>query len=305
MPAPNGPYGVLVSWNEQNAADMEMPVPIVMQMPLLWGGLSDSKLWDPLPLTARLGFSLRYMRFEPAAFEFLPMPRFANQTLRLLSINVETASKTFGKPQVDADFDMILALADGKDLETKHVEVIEQFLRTELRPGDSIDEDENIDDAEEEVVDSPPESSARGDVNSDIMAEAQIEEIVARITPEKLAAFFEEYKTKNALASSEWGNVDNPIQPIACEACRKPEAEKGALMVCSACKVVKYCDKECQKQGCEAHKTICKAMRPRNKVFQARRFPSPSEAGAATYVDRYGSGEVQVLLRRSSSLAMP
>jgi hypothetical protein len=55
-----------------------------------------------------------------------------------------------------------------------------------------------------------------------------------------------------------------------CGTCGKlaKDCPSGKLMTCSACKVSKYCSRECQEEAWEMHKPRCKLIRE-NETYRA------------------------------------
>ena len=52
--------------------------------------------------------------------------------------------------------------------------------------------------------------------------------------------------------------IDNIIMPTTCANCGKGEEESVALKNCVACKMVKYCGRDCQKAHRPQHKNECR-----------------------------------------------
>ena len=51
------------------------------------------------------------------------------------------------------------------------------------------------------------------------------------------------------------------VAKIRCEWCGRAPWKKSALLQCSACKQMRYCDEACQKSAWPTHKAWCKANR--------------------------------------------
>lgn len=209
-----------------------------------------------LPLTEKLGLPLSWI---PQAFpsgidtDTTRLQQDFSQLLLLLSTNCDIHSDALGAVHVDEDEDVldggfILYRTDNLDLDPKHVEALQAFLRRELESVHYF----------QEVFPGGIEL----ETEDEMVAQRKAVEAVGRLTPENFNAFLQEYaREKVAEGEKEWENMKTPTDtgPRFCGVCRGYGTEASPVKACSKCQEKWYCGKECQKIALEkGHKERCK-----------------------------------------------
>jgi hypothetical protein len=67
--------------------------------------------------------------------------------------------------------------------------------------------------------------------------------------------------------------------PISCANCGKAEEVEAKLRACNACKLVKYCGRDCQSADLPQHKTACRKRAAELKLYDEALFRQPLNRG--------------------------
>ena len=70
---------------------------------------------------------------------------------------------------------------------------------------------------------------------------------------------------------------DNNVMPSICANCGKGEDESDSLKACTACKLVRYCSRECQKTHRPQHKRECRKRAKEIHDEELFKQPPPPE----------------------------
>lgn len=207
----------------------------------------------PLPITARIGLPL-YFSFaatDPRAdkraddVKLLDIPY--NSVLRHFTIC--RASNGLMEHRQDTQHPratILLRRADGKELTVSQVMMLWIFI------ADGVHKMQDP---------TRPEVSHFMDYDTFIVG----------MTPEKFVERWEkggeaEWDKGNTLA---WARGECPVK-LGCKTCGKIDGVQ--LMKCGKCGMVKYCGRECQKEGWAAHKKLCRHWdMPRNQADMTKR----------------------------------
>lgn len=69
----------------------------------------------------------------------------------------------------------------------------------------------------------------------------------------------------DALGLQSYAELTGYMADKNCSHCSKTPDENGPFQRCGACKVARYCSKDCQKADWEKHKALCKSLRKSNQ----------------------------------------
>ena len=171
-----------------------------------------------LPLKVQLGLPLQYCVATDMSAMYGDTP-YDNEVLRILSLDVDPTSPTFGVSAATANTDITLSRIDFQDLDGTDAKAIEAFARLELADIRAL---QNLNPSSEEYD----------------AARARAIEAAPRANPEHFASFREQYK-----------------KGLICQTCGVPRGWRDtALSACSTCKATVYCSKACQSKDWKIHK---------------------------------------------------
>ncbi|KAM3421095.1 hypothetical protein BST61_g1509 [Cercospora zeina] len=270
MSSVHGPKGVQVSWDERNAFILaSASLPCVMHVPVLWSNFHGPN-WHILPLSNRLGVPLRFMKQESAYRRPQTSP---NETLKSLSLDLDPESHTFAEAKAVVNCDVLFSRADGKDLTSRQLQTVVGFVKKELGDvfaygksktistasveGDQSSDEKALDDEEDDSEDDERKPAPK------IVTRAEAEAAAAKATPENFSVFFERFCAERTAADQKWAEVECPVSTPVCNKCGEDEQKETPLLVCGGCRLVRYCDRECQKESWAKHKKLCKAVGPK------------------------------------------
>ncbi|GAB7363427.1 hypothetical protein MBLNU230_g3703t1 [Neophaeotheca triangularis] len=207
-------------------------------------------VWQPLPLSARLGVPMEYLTASQCNdHPFFRKPGELNQSLETLTSDLDPASSNFGEPGICVEGGVLIKLTDelALPLQVVHLDAFDQFVRER--------------------------KAAIGYALLTRGLEAAKKEY-AKVNPTHFKLLFKRIRAKDIAQHPQHDPYEGLVIPCpvkidhdACEGCGKDTAvaweEKAAgeapLLKCAKCLKVMYCSRQCQKGDWKAHKPFCVA----------------------------------------------
>ncbi|KAK4620027.1 hypothetical protein CLAFUW4_11250 [Fulvia fulva] len=240
-------------------------VPLVMDGLPLRRDTYNYAFHIPLPLTAQLGFPLRGFICDDFS-ELMQSPD--NETLRLLSLDIDPNSPTFGNSVATSDGEVMFSRGDIQSLSEEDLRAMEAYARLELADVRAL---QDINPTSKDYA-----AARQKAINAATQA-----------TPEQYTKFYDLY-------------IRGPV----CQTCGIPKGwRETVLSSCSKCKVTHYCGKECQVKDWKIHK-VSKEHKGKEEWFLRHVLNPTTLDGNALFYTRGGSKAAQNIARNCENRCM-